>query len=53
MPDSNLIILLDIVMFNNTKRNGLHSIPEFTDWSNDKLLAKMEETEKENDDPSY
>jgi hypothetical protein len=33
------------------RRLSLHSIPEFADWSNDKLLYEMGEAEKEKDDP--
>jgi hypothetical protein len=33
------------------RRLDLHSIPEFADWSDDKLLYEMEEAEKEKDDP--
>jgi hypothetical protein len=29
------------------RRLGLHSIPEYADWTDNKLLAEMEEAEKE------
>jgi hypothetical protein len=33
------------------RRLSLYSIPEFADWSNDKLLYEMEEAEKEHNEP--
>jgi hypothetical protein len=33
------------------RRLGLYSIPEFVDWSNEKLLYELEEAEKEKNDP--
>jgi hypothetical protein len=33
------------------RRLDLHSISEFADWSNDRLLYEMEEAEKEKDNP--